>query len=144
MKEREEKKDHLIQLDNKYASQIAELEKDGIKTKNKRLLIELLEKANGQIDVVKQLLVEKNEQKNGTKSSTMNTTEENHEITIDDIDHLKTLRQAGIDGNPTKILALFHECNQSIEKTIARYEKERTHREEQTEKRAQVKRISHF
>ncbi|CAF2594243.1 unnamed protein product [Rotaria sp. Silwood2] len=143
---REEKKHHITELDTKYSSQIVQLEMDGIKIKNKRLLLELLEKANGQVDIVKQLLAERDKQKHQSKSS-INTNVENHkklssskkqhEIDIDDIDNLKQLRSAGIHGNPMKILALFHECNQSIEMTKARIEKDREQHEQQYEKRTQ-------
>ncbi|CAF1188407.1 unnamed protein product [Rotaria sordida] len=145
-KNREEKKHHIAELDTKYSSQITQLETDGIKIKNKRLLLELLEKANGQVDIVKQLFAERNEQKHQIKSS-INTSEANHEnlsltkkrheINADDIDNLRQLRSAGIYGNPVKILALFHECNQSIEMTKARIEKDREQREQQYEKRTQ-------
>ncbi|CAF4555370.1 unnamed protein product [Rotaria socialis] len=147
IKHRAEKKDHITQLDTRYSSQLAQLESDGVKTKNKRLLIELLEKANGQIDVVKQMLTERKEQKDQIISSTTNTAEEydeklssskkHLEIDIDDIDHLRQLRNAGVHGNPMKILALFHECNQSIERTVVRYKQVQEQREKESEKRTQ-------
>jgi membrane-bound lytic murein transglycosylase len=141
MKRHKEKKDEIIQLATKYASQVAQLEADGIKIKNKRFLIQLLEKSNGQVDVVKQFLAEREEQKTQVKSSTdekVASSKKQHEISADDLDNLKRLRSAGIHGNPIKILTAFHECNESIEKTIARLEKEREQREEQSEKRVQV------
>jgi len=148
MTRHKEKKDEIIQLGTKYASQVAQLEADGIKVKNKRFLIQLLEKGNGQVDVVKQLLAEKREQKHRVKSSSItiegcdekvSSSKKRHEINPADLDHLKQLRSAGVHGNPIKILTVFHECNESIEKTIARLEKEREQREQQTEKREQVK-----
>ncbi|CAF3410735.1 unnamed protein product [Rotaria sp. Silwood1] len=141
-KYREEKKTHSIELDTKYSSQIEQLETDGIKIKNKRLLLELLEKSNGQVHIVKQLLAERNKQKssisiNEENHTKLSSSKKQHEMDVDDIDNLKQLRAAGIHGNPMKILALFHECNQSIEMTKARIEKDREQRERQCEKRTQ-------
>jgi hypothetical protein len=145
MLHRKKKKDEINQLINtKYTSQIAQLEADGIKVKNKQLLMQLMEKANGQVDVVKQLLVERNEQKHHTKSASATTEEAHekksrHEINADDIDNLRRLRSAGVHGNPVKILALFHECNENIEMTAARLEKQREQREQHSGKRKEVK-----
>ncbi len=147
MKRHKEKKDEIAQLGTKYASQVGQLEADGVKIKNKRLLIQLLEKANGEVDVVKQLLAERKEEKHRAKSSAIKTkgcgeevsaSKKRHEISADDLDHLKQLRSAGVHGSPIKILAVYHECNESIEKTIARLEKDREQREQQSEKREQV------
>ncbi|CAF1324818.1 unnamed protein product [Adineta steineri] len=138
-----EKKDKLNELATKYENQIAQLEADGIKIKNKRYLIQLLEKANGQIDVVKQILAERNEQKHHVASSTeenkdnVSFSKNRQELNIDDVDTIKQLRSAGIHGNPVKILSVFHECNDSIDMTIARLEKEREQRKQQSEKRVQ-------
>jgi hypothetical protein len=140
---RKEKKDEVNQINTKYANQVAQLEADGVKIKNKRLLIQLLEKANGEVDVVKQLLAEKHKEKHQAKSVSATTEgKPRHEINAEDMDNLKRLRSAGVHGNPIKILALFHECNESIEMTIARMEKHREQREQQSEKRTQVKIIS--
>lgn len=107
----------------------------------------LLDKANGQVDVVKQLLAEKENQKHHEKSPAIATngddekisfSKKQHEIDADDLDNLRQLRSAGVHGNPAKILTVFHECNGSIEKTIARLEKEREQREQQSKKREQV------
>ena len=145
MKHQQEKKDEINQLTTKYANQISQLEADGIKIKNKRLLVQLLEKANGQIDIFKQLLAEREQQKHQITEEITNekvlSAKELYEINEDDLDHLKQLRTAGIHGNPTKILKVFYECNQSIEMTIVRLEKEQKQREYYTEKCQQVMRI---
>jgi hypothetical protein len=44
------------------------------------------------------------------------------------MDNLKRLRSAGVHGNPMKILSIFHECNESIEMTIARTQEVREQR----------------
>ncbi|CAF0826681.1 unnamed protein product [Rotaria sp. Silwood1] len=150
---RTEKKEKLAELDTKYANQIAQLEADGVTIKNKRILIRLLEKADGQIDVVKQLLNErkvKHEQrkeyrhKHRSKSPNKTTEETNQtlpiwkkrrELSVDDINNLKRLRTAGVHGNPMKVLSIFYECNQSIEMTIARTAEERERRARSREER---------
>ncbi|UJR21603.1 hypothetical protein I4U23_024685 [Adineta vaga] len=144
MTRHKEKKDKIYELDLKYKDQIAQLEADGVKVKNKQYLLQLLDKADGQIDKVKELLAERNEQKHSINSSSEGgekkkdaSLKKQHSINIDDLDHIKQLRAAGIHGNPVKILAVFHECNDSIELTIARFQKEREEREEQSEKRLQ-------
>ncbi|CAF4408342.1 unnamed protein product, partial [Rotaria socialis] len=63
MSHRREKKEKRAELNTKYASQIAQLEADGIEIKNKRCLAHLLEKADGQVDVAKQLITEWKEKK---------------------------------------------------------------------------------
>ncbi|CAF3012396.1 unnamed protein product [Rotaria socialis] len=93
------------------------------------------------------MLTERKEQKDQIISPTTNTAEEydeklssskkHLEIDIDDIDHLRQLRNAGVHGNPMKILALFHECNQSIERTVVRYKQVKEQREKESEKRTQ-------
>ena len=47
--------------------------------------------------------------------------------------------QLVVHGNPVKILAVFHECGESIERTIARLDKEREQREQRMEHRVEVK-----
>ena len=148
MKHHKERKDAILELTTKYADQVAQLETDGVKIKNKQLLAQLLEKANGQVDVVKQLLAEKRQQKKQAKASS-DTTETGDQIASplkprsaidpDDLDSLRQLRQAGAHGNPVKILAVFHQCDRSVEKTIARLEKDREEREQQRDRREQVK-----
>jgi hypothetical protein len=144
MKQHQEKKEKVNQLNTIYKSQVAQLEADGIKVKNKRYLIQLLEKANGQVDIVKQLLDERNKQKHASATTEegdekMSASKRRHEINEDDIENLKRLRSAGVHGNPIKILSVFHACNESIELTIARIEKEREQREQQSGNRLQVK-----
>ncbi|CAF2867991.1 unnamed protein product [Rotaria sp. Silwood2] len=129
------KKEKLAELDAKYANQIAQLEIDGTIIKNKRILLHLLEKTDGQVDGVKQLL---NERKQRTKEyrdkhyneaqETGSTLRKRQKLSVDDMDNLKRLRSAGVHGNPMKILAIFHECNESIEMTVARTQQEREQR----------------
>jgi murein L,D-transpeptidase YcbB/YkuD len=144
MTRRREKKDERSQLDNKYEIQLAQLEADGIQVKNKRVLVKLLENANGQVDVVKQVLTEK---KHRVQSASVATEEDDtdmslatkqYEIKADDTDKLKRLRAAGVHGNPVKILRVFHECNESIEMTITHIEKEREQLDQQNGERTQV------
>lgn len=137
MKRQEQKKSEVNSMTSKYATQLEQLEADGVKTKNKRLLIQLLEKANGDVDVVKKLLAEQ-QQQHQVKSTNHISTTDQHDIDIDDLDHLKELRSAGVHGNPVKILKVFHECNDSIEETIVRLAKEREHRAQQSAKRTEV------
>ncbi len=148
MNRHKEKKDGINQLATKYANQVAQLEADGVKIKNKQLLIQLLKKANGQVEVVKQLLAERQEQKNQAKApaittegcdETASSSKKQHGINPDDLGNLRQLRSAGVHGNPIKILTIFHECNENIERTIARIEKEREEREQKLENRVQVK-----
>ena len=147
MKRHKERKDAALQLTTKYVDQVAQLEADGVKIKNKQFLAQLLEQANGQVDVVKQLLAEKRQQKKDGKAPT-NSVEEGTQnaspvkpkpaVDPEDLDNLRQLRQAGAHGNPMKILAVFHQCDRSVEKTIARLEKEREEREQRMENRVQV------
>lgn len=132
MNRQKQKKTEFNSLTSKYATELAQLEADGVKTKNKRLVIQLLEKANGDINVVKQQLAEHVKSPNQTIST------DEQEIDIDNLDHLKELRAAGVHGNPVKILKVFHECNDSIEDTIVRLAKEREYRAQKLEKRTEV------
>lgn len=143
MKRHKERKDATRQLTTKYADQVAQLEADGVKIKNKQLLAQLLEKADGQVDVVKQLLAEKRQQKKQEKAveegeQTVTSVKPKHAVDPEDLDSLRQLRQAGAHGNPMKILAVFHQCERSVEKTIARLEKDREEREQRIENRVQV------
>ncbi len=148
MKRHKEKKEEILQLNTNYASQVAQLEADGVNIKNKRLLLKLLEKANGEVEIVKQLLAKKEEKRKHAKASSnitkgdaenASSAKNRHAVDPDDLDNLRQLRSAGVHGNPVKILAVFHECNESIEKTIAHLEKEREEREQRSEHRIQVK-----
>lgn len=141
-------KDKKAALNLKYKDQIAQLEADGVKTKNKQHLLKLLEKADGQVDRVKELLAEKQHKKSSSDSEADDdnnvdeksnySSKKQYEFVADDLDHIKKLRAAGIHGNPAKLLAIFHECNDSIELTVARIQKERQEREQEAEKRVQV------
>lgn len=157
MTHRRAKKEQLAELHTKYANQIAQLEADGIKIKNKRLALILLEKADGQVDVFKQLLFEKKEKHDRRKEyqtrhrsqETSVPTNEAHqkassgkkrrELSGDDLENLKRLRSAGVHGNPKKILAMFYECNESIELTIARRTEEREQRHRNREEKKLVR-----
>jgi hypothetical protein len=141
MTRHKEKKEEVLQLNTKYATQVTQLEADGVNIKNKRLLLKLLEKANGEVEIVKQLLAKKEEKRKQAQTSSNTTegaTKNRHAVDPDDLDNLRQLRSAGVHGNPIKILAIFHECGESIEKTIARLEKEREEREQGSEHRIQV------
>ena len=92
--------DTILQLSTKYPNQIAQLEADGVNIKNKRLLMNLLEKTNGQVDEVKQLLARK-AQKNASSNMAEGCDEAassfkpRHAVDVDDLDHLRALRSAG-------------------------------------------------
>ncbi|CAF5132675.1 unnamed protein product, partial [Rotaria sp. Silwood1] len=135
----QQKKEKLEELNAKYANQIAQVESDGIIIKNKQLLIRLLEKTDGQVDVVKQFLNERKEYRDKYRNEAQDiTTQETDEtestlrkrckLSIDDIDNLKRLRSAGVHGNSMKVLAIFHKCNESIEMAIVRTQEERQRR----------------
>ncbi|CAF3685847.1 unnamed protein product [Rotaria sp. Silwood1] len=135
----QQKKEKLEELNAKYANQIAQVESDGIIIKNKQLLIRLLEKTDGQVDVVKQLLNERKEyrdkHRNEAQDTTIQETDETGltlrkrcKLSDDDINNLKQLRLAGVHGNPMRILSIFHECNESIEMTTVRIQEERKRR----------------
>ena len=157
MSRRREKKEKFSEMNIKYANEIAQLEADGIQIKNKRLLGRLLERADGQVDVVKQLLNERKEkheqrkeyQRKHRNKSPSTTAEGNdqissmwkkrREISPDDIDNLKRLRLAGVQGPPIRILTIFHECNESIDLTLARTEAERERRTRAQDERLMVR-----
>lgn len=153
-------------IDTKYANEIAQLEADGVEVKNKRILGRLLAKADGQVDVVKQLLNERkihHEQRKEYRhrhhhhhhrskspgktteegNATCSTWRKRRELSADDLENLKRLRAAGVHGNPKRILEIFHECNESIEMTMARTEEAREQRIRNRDERLMV-RISHI
>lgn len=128
-------------METTYASQLAELRAGGIEIRNPRVLARLLFKADGQVDVVKQLINERQEkhqlrreyrQKHRSKSAhegdESSACRKRRDFSVDDMENLKRLRLAGVHGNPKKVLDLFHECNDSIELTIARREEQREER----------------
>jgi hypothetical protein len=151
------KKDKFAELDTKYATQIAQLEADGVQVKHKWILARLLEKADGQVDVVKQVLIERKEKHHTRKehrhkhrgkspfistqegNETVSTCRKRREISAEDMENLKRLRSAGAHGNPRKVLALFHECNESVEMTVARTQEEREQRIRQRHERTHVR-----
>ncbi|CAF1210354.1 unnamed protein product [Adineta steineri] len=139
----------FAECDTKYANQIAQLEAEGFPIKNKRILARLLEKSNGDIDVVKQLVQERQEKhlkrkEHRSTSPAMATQEDNetcrkrHDFSSDDLENLKKLRLAGVHGNPRKVLATFHECNGSIELTQTRMQEKKDKRCHHREERASV------
>ncbi|CAF1204306.1 unnamed protein product [Rotaria sordida] len=136
MSRRKANKEKFEELNVKYANQITQLETDGIIIKNKKFLLRLLEKTDGQVDVVKQLFNERKgyrgKHRNETQDTVIQETDETGstlrkrcKFSDDDINNLKQLRLAGIHGNPMRILSIFHECNESIEMTVARIQEER-------------------
>ena len=157
MKNRSERKGKQAELQLKYASAIGQLEEDGVQMKNKRVLANLLEKANGDVNAVKQLIAERGEKHRQRKEyrhkhreeNALTTTAEGGEasttgrkrraLSADDQENLKRLRAAGLHGNPKQILATFHECGESIEMTIARTQEAREDRWRQREERTRVR-----
>ena len=128
-------------METQYASQIAELQASGVEIKNPRILARLLRKADGQVEVVKQLINERGEKhrlrreyrEKHRSNSAHGKGEESacrkrRDFSVDDLENLKRLRSAGVHGHPARILELFHECNDSIELTIARREEQREER----------------
>lgn len=55
------------------------------------------------------------------------------------MENLKRLRSAGIHGNPMKILKIFHQCNESIEMTMARAQEDREQRVRNRDERCAVR-----
>ena len=161
MKNRSERKGKHAEMQTKYAREIGELEADGVQVKNKRLLAKLFEKTNGDVNAVKQLLAERQEKNRQRKDyrhkhrdeSALTTNAEGagtapnwrkrRELSVDDRENLKRLRAAGLHGNPRRILTAFHECNESIEMTVARCQEAREDRFREREERTRV-RMAHL
>ncbi|UJR27490.1 hypothetical protein I4U23_008774 [Adineta vaga] len=157
------KKEKFAGVDVKYAAEIAQLKADGVKIKNERVLARLLEKANGQTELVKQFIIEREEKHMKRKEyrrkhrshSPMTTTTaaaaagegEGHgmkphcrkhlNLNDEDRDTLKKIRSAGIHGNPKKLLAIFHECGGSMEILNARLAEQRDKRSRERHERTQ-------
>ena len=122
----------------KYAKELDQLEAEGVQIKNRRRLTRFLEKANGDVNAAKQLIAQRPEyhrQRNGTELTTTaedrkasTSARQPYDLSTDDQGNLKLLRAAGLHGNPKRMLATFHECNKSIELTIARTEEVREKR----------------
>ena len=131
MQRRREKKENTQLLHNKYAEQLEQLASRGIDLRSNPTLLQFLEKSNGEVDVVESFIAEENSTRLKGDTSRMADSEEHSDINGDDDDlsHLKQLRAAGIHGNPTKILAMFHQCHQSIELTRARLAEQRDRRD---------------
>lgn len=142
---RRTRNERMAESDTKYANEIAQLEADGVEVKNKRVLARLLAKTDGQVDAVKQLLTERKvkhekrreyQQRHRGKSPSAipkgneagTPGKKRRELSADDWENLKRLRSAGVHGNPKKILEIFHECQGSIEMTVARTEAAREER----------------
>lgn len=158
MRQRTEKKTQRAELHLKYATQLAQCQAEGIEMKNQRVLLRLLDKTNGDVNQVKQLIEERKEKhrrrkeyqrKHRGKSTDATTTDpqndgatkenkKRRELSTDDLENLKRLRAAGVHGDPRRILAIFHQCNESIEMTIARKQQEKEERLRQREERINV------
>ena len=156
---RREKKGKMVELEEKYASQLGQLEADGVQVKNKRVLVRLLDKAGGDAQLVKQLLAERQEKHHqrkdyrhrhrhhspsetrptGEGDEACSTWRKRRELSVDDHDNLKKLRSAGVHGNPARVLALFHQCNGSIEMTVAQMQAAREERSREREERKTVR-----
>jgi hypothetical protein len=150
-----EKKEKHTEFRMKYAKEMAQLEADGIHMKNKWIIAHYFEKANGDPTLVKQWISERQEKhrqrkeyrrrhdssmikvdQDQNKSSQRGT---RHDLTADELEDLKRLRLGGIGGNPKKVLAMFHQCNNSIEMIIARKQEDREQRCRQREERLRVR-----
>ncbi|CAF1331018.1 unnamed protein product, partial [Didymodactylos carnosus] len=148
MKHRLDKKSDFEKLEKEYEEQLKQLELDGVHVKNKRFVVRRLKESNGQLDMVKRFLLEKQErgQRKAEKKRDHSSPKEGEEqgcrkerkirtanMSIENLDHLKQLRAADIHGNPMKILKIFHEeCNDSVELTaeICRQHKEQRKRDQ--------------
>ena len=155
---RQEKKGKMIELEAKYASQLGQLEADGVQVKNKRVLVRLLEKADGDAQLVHRLLAERQEKHHqrkdyrarhrhhspcktghtGESDETGSTWRKRRELSVDDRDNLKKLRSAGVYGNPARVLALYHQYNESIEMTIAHMQAAREEKSRERDERKSV------
>ncbi|CAF1012722.1 unnamed protein product [Adineta ricciae] len=166
MTRRAVRKEKFAGLDEKYAEQIAQLKADGVQVKNDKVLARLLERSNGQTDLVKQLIAERQEKHSKRKEyrrkhrshSPMTTTtasageheeghhtrphwRKHHDISDEDLGTVKNLRAAGLHGNPRKLLANFRECGGSIELMQARMAEERDKRSRQREERTRKRTV---
>ena len=146
MKIRTERKARKAELNQKYSNELAQCEAQGVQMKNQRVLLRLLEKANGDVNQVKQLVEERQEKHRQRKEyrrkhhhdDASPEKKKRRELSTDEMENLKRLRAAGVHGNPHRILAIFHECNESIEMTIARKEEQREQRTLQRDERTKV------
>ena len=124
---------------------------ENISVKNDFVLARLLEKAQGNTVAVKQLLEERREKQQKRKEyrqkhqgrlenieEETNTLKKRRELSTDDMENLKRLRSAGVYGNPQRVLAIFHQCNESIEVTFERMTIERQQRQQQRDERMKV------
>ena len=130
MQKRQLKKEH-------YKHEIEELRARGIDVNNKKVLFQCLEKAQGHVDLAEKLLRERKEKiVNENHTEFMET--ESFEMTVDDWNHLAQMRDAGLQGNPMKLLTLFHLCHQSIELTRKALEDDQLKRQRNQERREEV------
>lgn len=118
------KKRHEQKL--KFHKEIEELRRRGIEVKNKKLLFQLLEQSNGDLELFEKLYRERQGTKGEIKVKNQET---QNEINLDEFDRLEELRQAGIRGNPKRILKVFESCNRSIGLTKQIIEREDFRRE---------------
>ncbi|CAF3980110.1 unnamed protein product [Adineta steineri] len=108
------------ELKTKYANQLAQLATSGINV-DRPWVLRLLEKHEG--DVNKVIEIKAKFAEFDTKYATQ-------------IAQLEA--EAGVHGNPRKVLATFHECNDSIELTQARMQEKKDKRCHHREERASV------
>ncbi|CAF1137373.1 unnamed protein product, partial [Didymodactylos carnosus] len=148
MQHRLNKKTDLEKFELEYDQQLKQLELDGVHIRNKRAVVHLLQKSNGQLDTVKEFLLQKQQRKEKKKrdySSPREDDEKEHRqqkkarmanISVDDLEYLKQLRVAGVHGNPIKILKILHEeCNDSVELTIEKCRQHKDQRKHEREER---------
>ncbi|CAF1198388.1 unnamed protein product [Rotaria sp. Silwood1] len=128
------------ELREKYATQLAELSTAGINV-NCPCVLRQLEKNQGDVTKVMERMSRHRAKKEkitelhakyanqiAQLETDGSTLRKQQKLSVDDIENLKRLRSAGIHGNPMKVLATFHECDESIEMTVARIQQEREQR----------------
>ncbi|CAF1271321.1 unnamed protein product [Didymodactylos carnosus] len=133
-----EKKKNTKISEEQYSEQLKQLKNEGVKLKNKRVIVHLLKEANGEVAMVKKFLLEeqnKNEEKKESPTEKKPHAASQEALSANDLADLEKLQNGGVRGNPFKILKIFHECNNSVELTA---EKCRQHKEQR--KKAQEER----
>lgn len=156
---RNEKRQKVGELSTKYADEIAQLKTDGVAIKNERVLARLLDKGNGDVSTVKQLISEREEKhlrrreyRHKHRCRSPKTAEQGESAcgsrwkrhlnySDEDLDTLKNMRAAGVHGNPKKLLALHRECGGSMDMLRARLAEQR---DERSRDRAEHRRVSPY
>lgn len=121
------------EFQSKYSDEINQLKGEGVEIKNDRVLARLLNKADGDVNFVKQLIDQRKEkhrlrkeyqQRHATykqeNSTEQKSCRKRRELSVDDRENLKRLRAAGVHGNPRVLLEILRECDGSIESAIER------------------------